>query len=201
MAQFPALDIWTDSWLADTNHLPRVDRDIYFHLIILIWRTPQCRVPNDIAWISRHLKCSPAEITILKSIISEFCNCDGNWLRQKRLSKEFKLALRRSKSASVNAKSRWNKDKVLSNGNATQHSGRNASTITATDTITVEESKTPLSPPIGGAVVEKKGFENGRRRTPNYSIRDSFQQAVDHIEARDKKVSGESGANDLKLLP
>lgn len=197
MAQFPALDIWTDSWLADTGHLPRVDRDIYFHLMILMWRTPGCRVPNDPDWVVRRLKITENEIPALNSVIAEFCNSDGNWLKQKRLTKEYKLALNRSKKATDNAKSRWDKEKETSGRNATQHSGRNASTATTPDTVTVEESKAPLAPQ--GGVGNEKGFRHGRRKQ-RYSNRDSFQQAVEYIEARDQERGEEGGPGGPKLL-
>jgi uncharacterized protein YdaU (DUF1376 family) len=138
MAQFPALDIWTDAWLADTGHLPRVDRDIYFHLMILMWRTPNCRVPNDMDWISRKLRCAPDELGILNAVASEFCESDGNWLTQKRLLKEYRYAIERSRKQSDRAKSRWNKDKDISRGNADTHGHGNAPTATITDTVKEE---------------------------------------------------------------
>jgi uncharacterized protein YdaU (DUF1376 family) len=141
MAQFPALDIWTDAWLADTGHLPRVDRDIYFHLMILMWRTPNCRVPNDMDWISRKLRCTENEVQIIQSVASEFCESDGNWLTQKRLTKEYKAALQRSKYASDNAKRRWDKEKNISNGIANTIEPSIALTATATITDTVKERK------------------------------------------------------------
>lgn len=147
MAQFPALDIWTDAWLADTAHLPRVDRDIYFHLMILMWRTPNCRVPNDMDWIARKLRCTQDELSILDAVASEFCDSDGNWLTQKRLTKEYKKALERSKQQSDRAKSRWNKDKDSSRGNAAPHINGNAPT--ATTTITLKKGKNSIEKGAG----------------------------------------------------
>lgn len=135
MAQFPALDIWTDAWLADTAHLLRVDRDIYFHLMILMWRTPNCRVPNDMEWIARKLRCTQDEMSILNAVASEFCESDGNWLTQKRLTKEYKLAQKRSQKARDKAKLRWEKEKDPSRGNANTPVRSNAITDTITDTI------------------------------------------------------------------
>lgn len=185
MAQFPAINVWTDSWLADTAHLPRVDRDIYFHLLILMWRTPGCRVPNEIDWIARKLRCTPDEVPILQSIVSEFCQTDGNWLTQKRLLKEFKLAAERSRAASDKAKSRWNKEKSRCSGNAS-----------TTTTIITEES--PL-PPIGGGGSERS--PSRERRKSGYSIRESLAQAEQYIDAREHRRSEESGEDDPFVLP
>jgi len=195
MAEFPALNLWTDAWLADTCHLPRVDRDIYLHLLVLMWRSPNCRVPNDMEWIGRKLACSKEDMERLPAILSEFCKSSGNWLTQKRLVKEYKLAQARSKSASDKAKSRWNKDKVSCSGNADVRGASNATTTTTTNTV---EVSTPL-PPKGGEG-QGKGFVNGRRRQ-NYSIRDSFAQAAEYVETREFGRGEESGSNDPVLLP
>ena len=50
MAQFPGLLLWTDAWVADTKHLSRLERGTYLDLLVLMWRTPGCRVPNDDEW-------------------------------------------------------------------------------------------------------------------------------------------------------
>lgn len=111
MAELPSLPLFTDAWVADTAHLSRLERGIYHDLLVLIWRTPDCRVPNEIEWIIRKLRCDETEAKILKSIIVEFCQSTGNWLTQKRLKKEYERALAGKKKQSVRAKSRWNKEK------------------------------------------------------------------------------------------
>jgi uncharacterized protein YdaU (DUF1376 family) len=119
MAQFPGLLLWTDSWVADTAHLTRLERGTYFDLLVLMWRTPGCRVPNDNAWLAKHMRMSLEEISQeLRPIISEFCQTDGNHLFQKRLQKEFVRAFRHSSKQSDRAKSRWQKEKGLYGGNA-----------------------------------------------------------------------------------
>ena len=119
MAQFPGLMLWTGAWVADTAHLTRLERGTYFDLIVLMWRTPGCRVPNDDAWLSRHMRMTAEEVVAeLRPIIKEFCQSDGNWLFQKRLQKEFLRAFNRSHGASVRAKRRWERNKSLYAGNA-----------------------------------------------------------------------------------
>lgn len=119
MAQFPGLMLWTGAWVADTAHLSRLERGTYMDLIVLMWRTPGCRVPNDNAWLARHMRMSADEVVQeLRPIIKEFCQTDGNWLFQKRLQIEFVRAFKRSHSQSVRAKSRWERQKDLHAGNA-----------------------------------------------------------------------------------
>ena len=185
MAQFPALDIFTDSWLADTANLPRVDRDIYFHLLILIWRSPSCRIPAELDWAARKLRCSTPETEILKSVMSEFCQTDGNWVTQKRLTKEYKLALERSRKQSDRAKSRWHNDKVVCRGNAP------TATATATVTVTVEKKNTTYSSKEG------KGYGKNSRRG---SISNSFgavSEKLDRLFQGASEICAADGVVDL----
>src|SRR5262245_66025762 len=90
MAQFPCLPLWTDAWKADTDHLTRAERGLYLDLLILMWRTPGCKVPADQTWIARHLRLTAEETATLIMLIKEFCTTDGNFITQKRLTREFR---------------------------------------------------------------------------------------------------------------
>lgn len=118
MAELPFLPLATDAWLADTFHLSRAERGLYMDLLILMWRTPGCRVPADLDWIARKLGAVGDEREGLKTIVEEFCRTSGNWLTQKRLTAEFERAVASRKKQSVRAKSRWNKENDASRGNA-----------------------------------------------------------------------------------
>ena len=118
MAQFPGLMLWTDAWVADTAHLTRIERGTYHDLIILMWRTPGCRVPNDDQWLAKHMRMTPQEVASeLRPLVVEFCQNDGNWLFQKRLQKEFIRAFRISLKQTERINSRWNKEKDRYRGN------------------------------------------------------------------------------------
>jgi uncharacterized protein YdaU (DUF1376 family) len=113
MAQFPGLMLWTDSWVADTAHLTRLERGTYHDLLVLMWRTPGCRVPNDNAWLAKHMRMSPEEISQeLRAIISEFCQSDGHWIFQKRLQKEFLRSHELSARQSFRVGQRWGTEKA-----------------------------------------------------------------------------------------
>ena len=109
MAQFPGLVIWTDAWVADTHHMQTEARGLYMDMLILAWRTPGCRLPNDRAWLLEHLKPSASAADHLEPIIGSCWTSDGNWLTQKRLSKEFLKAFGRSKRLGDLHKRRKNK--------------------------------------------------------------------------------------------
>lgn len=112
MSGLPALPLWIDAWVADTAHLSRVERGLYHDLLVLIWKTPECRVPNDLVWIGRKLRCDEAEMEVLSRIIGEFCQSTGNWVTQKRLKKEYDFVCQKSQKNRRAAESRWEKSKV-----------------------------------------------------------------------------------------
>jgi uncharacterized protein YdaU (DUF1376 family) len=147
MADFPALPLWTDAYLADTGHLSDVEHGRYFRLLMAMWRAPDCRIPNDDQWLSRKFSRSVEDVVAqLRPLITEFCQCDGNWITQKRLLKEMAFVQRTSKKQSGRSKKRWEKEKERSRGNAT--SG-NAPTPTPTPTPLLESPHTPPRGDLG----------------------------------------------------
>lgn len=158
MAELPFLPLATDAWLADTSHLDRAERGLYMDLLVLMWRTPGCRVPADRGWIARKLRVSEAEIPTLEIIISEFCQTTGNWITQKRLSKEFERALQTSKKQSGRAKSRWNKDNDESRGNAPTptptptNKGRKEGSARAPESGQKPDAESPSEKPLSDQV-------------------------------------------------
>ena len=138
MAEFPALPIWTDAYLADCSHLTDAEHGRYFLLLMAMWRAPDCRLPNDDKWLARKFSRSESDIAnLFRPLISEFCQCSGNWITQKRLLQERGYVQRTSKKQSDIAKARWNKKKGVSHGNAP---AGNAPTPTPTPTP-IEERK------------------------------------------------------------
>jgi uncharacterized protein YdaU (DUF1376 family) len=112
MAAFASLPLFTDAWVADTKHLSRLARGTYMDLLILIWRSPECRVPNDDAWLAPRLAMTLEEVAAeLRPLITEFCQSDGNWVTQKRLRKEFTYCNKKREIQSVAAKARWDNNK------------------------------------------------------------------------------------------
>lgn len=150
MADFPALPIWTDAYLADCSHLSDAEHGIYLRLLMLMWRSPQCRIPNDDEWIARKLsRDANAVRTHVRPLINEFCECT-EWITQKRLLKEWEWCTEKRKKNSTSAKSRWNNKNTSCERNANAmpdtQSERNAPTpfpIKEIDTI-VSKKKIPV---------------------------------------------------------
>ena len=115
MAQFPCLPIWTDAWVADTDHLTCEEEGVYFRLVRVMWRTPGCRVPNDVDWLAKHMRMTTKEVVEkVWPIIQQFCNTDGNWVFQKRLKREFVRRFELSAAQSARAKRPRKKNKISS---------------------------------------------------------------------------------------
>lgn len=112
MAEFPAFPLWTDAYLADCGHLSDAEHGRYLMLLMALWRAPNRRLPNDDEWLARRFRRSAAGVrSELRPIVSEFCQCDGNWITQKRLDKEWAYVTKQKRQRTVAAKSRWRNKK------------------------------------------------------------------------------------------
>jgi len=161
MAEFPALPLWTDAYIGDCSHLTDAEHGVYLQILILLWRAPKQRIPNDPEWLARKFRRSLEECQkTVMPVVKEFCQTDGNWITQKRISKEFAYVSAKSKKQTARAKSRWNKEKGESRGNAARHPSGNAPTPTPTPTPTPREDRgSPPSPPA--TVVELRPEPRG----------------------------------------
>lgn len=119
MASLPYMPFFVAEYLLDAGHLSEEEHGAYLRLLTLAWASPECRIPNDDAWLARRL-CRPLEIIqrLYRPIIAEFWKTDGNWLFQKRQRAEWHRCRGKSAQQSDNAKSRWKKEKGISGGNA-----------------------------------------------------------------------------------
>lgn len=146
MAEFPALPLWTDSYIADCAHLSFVEHGAYLSLLLLMWRSPECRVPNDDEWIMRKLRCdADAMRTHVRSVMREFCETDGNWVTQKRLRKEWGWCRDKRQKNTEAAKSRWEKENAPSERSANGHANGMPPSLTLPTPSKVKSSKKDIS--------------------------------------------------------
>ena len=117
MSEFPALPLWTDAYLADTAHLSYEEHGFYFHILMTMWRTPGCQMPNDTVWIDKRFRGNAAAVLAL---CTEFCTLseDRKWWHQKRLRKQWAWCREKSAQNAEKANYRWSKGKAACNGNA-----------------------------------------------------------------------------------
>lgn len=101
MAEFPALPIWTDAFIADTFHLNAAQTGAYFMLLMVAWRTKECGLPDDDKKLASYARMDSRTWTQNKGIVLAFWDKgqDG-LLRQKRLSDERGFAEARRDKAS-----------------------------------------------------------------------------------------------------
>lgn len=115
MAELPFFPMAIDAYLADTRHLDDAEHGRYHLILYELWRSPNQRLPNDDEWLARRFSRSVDRVaTELRPLMKEFCDCDGNWITQKRLSREFLRARKVTKQRSDAAKALWRKKKQAS---------------------------------------------------------------------------------------
>jgi uncharacterized protein YdaU (DUF1376 family) len=163
--QYPYLPLFVTDYRSKTDHLTDAEHGIYLQILMLMWQSPDCRIPNDDEWIARRLRRDiDAVRTHVRPVIKEFCLTRHKWLTQKRLRQEWLWSKAKSKKNSASAKSRWEKDKDISERsterNASTHSERNAPTLPY-PTLKKEKKEYELSNGVKVPLVT-----NGHDKTP-----------------------------------
>ena len=108
MAQFPALPLFTDAYLADTRHLTAEQHGAYLLLLMEAWRRPACTLPDDDEMLARLACMSVERWAFNRETVMAFWTYDGrrkewsqlrltderDYVRQKSLSQRHKAAKR-----------------------------------------------------------------------------------------------------------
>lgn len=118
MAEFPIMPVGTSDFLADTMHLSHEEMGLYWRMCLNMWRAPERRFPNDDGWLAKRFN---ADAAAVRALVSEFFQCDGNWITHKRIEKEYQFVSASSRKQSARAKSRWKKKTDECRGNADTH--------------------------------------------------------------------------------
>lgn len=150
MAEFPALPLWTDAYLADTRHLSAEQHGAYLLLLMEAWRRPSCSLPDDDALLAR-LSGLGGRWDANRDAVMAFWTRDGRrkeWT-QKRLVQEREYVASKSRSQRDNAAKRW-KGKKKDNAMAMPIAMSNACQTdapTPTPTIGEDTNVSSLSEP------------------------------------------------------
>lgn len=88
MSSFPSLPLFTDAFIADTGHLSATQTGAYLMLLMVAWRSPDCRLPDDDAKLARWARVDARTWPRLKPAVMEFWTLEDGFWSQKRLSKE-----------------------------------------------------------------------------------------------------------------
>jgi uncharacterized protein YdaU (DUF1376 family) len=109
MAEFPALPMWTDAFLADTMQLNAAETGAYLLLLMTAWRRPDNDLPDDDLQLQRFARCSPREWKKIKpKVMCYFLLISGSWRNQKldRVRVEVRNLSAKRRSAAL---ARWRK--------------------------------------------------------------------------------------------
>jgi len=119
MAEFPALPLFTDAYMADTRHLTAAQHGAYLLLLMTAWRMPDCKLPDDDKFLARCASMDLRAWKANKSLVMSFWkqDCEQKWY-QGRLLDERKYVVDKSNKNSGAAKARWLKYKETPNANA-----------------------------------------------------------------------------------
>jgi uncharacterized protein YdaU (DUF1376 family) len=118
MADFPALPLWTDAYIADTVHLTNEEHGIYLRLLMFAWRSPDCSLPDDDKRLALMVGISPAKWEKIKPVVMEFWKrSSGKWIQKRlRAERDFVERSRQQKAAagraSAEAKALRNKEEA-----------------------------------------------------------------------------------------
>jgi len=200
MSALPSLPLFTDAFIADTGHLSLEQRGAYVMLLMLAWRSPGCRIPNDDAKIARMLSISPAKWARLRPEVMAFWHlADDHWT-QKRLTREHQFVSEKVEKKRAAGK-QGGRPKSLENNDPVEASG------SENGKQNESEPKAPTPTPIKTPVVPRgtdAGFERFRAAFPPKHVsfpttqaRKRYDQAIkagatpDEIEAGAKAYAAE----------
>ncbi|WP_262694460.1 YdaU family protein [Kordiimonas aquimaris] len=86
MAEFPALPLFTDAYLADTRHLTTEEHGAYLLLLICAWRSRGCALKDNDKTLARIAGLSPTRWRRIKPALIDFFTVEGGLWRQKKLT-------------------------------------------------------------------------------------------------------------------
>jgi len=178
MAEFPALPLFTDAITADCGHLSDEEFGRYMRVLILMWRSPGCRIPKDANWLSKRLRMDAlAYAEHIQPIMQEFCTADPKdakyWI-QKRLMKEYEYVQELTEKRRNAAAKRWdvdNKDKTpmqVDKPRTSRRTSKAPSTAYA-PTPTPTPNINPLPPSGGDFEPDGSDKEEGQAEPPTRS--------------------------------
>lgn len=182
MADFPALPLWTDAYLADTTHLTREEHGVYLLMLMAAWRSPQCRLPDNDEFLARVSKCSGKAWARLRPIIAPFWTIEGGFWTQKRLAKErmFCDDRREKRRTAAYAKHRKNKETTGADAGANaQHPHPHPSA-----------SKDAVVPPIAPQGAEPTATPSRRTVRKASQWPQGFELTPQRREYAERKVPG-----------
>ena len=104
MSAFPSLPLFTDAFIADTGHLNAQETGAYLMLLMVAWRSPDCRLADDDDKLARWARVDRRTWKRLKPTVMEFWTLREGFWTQKRLTQERDIVSKRADAARSNGK-------------------------------------------------------------------------------------------------
>lgn len=168
MSAFPSLPLFTDAFIADTGHLSAQETGAYLLLLMMAWRSPGCRLPDDDAKLARWARVDRRLWHKIKPIVMEFWSLDddGFWT-QKRLTKEHEQTRNRAERARENG-ARGGRPKSLENNEPENPAGSSR--------VSQAKAPNPNPNPIGSSLRSEPRDAQARDPAPNAWPADAFDR-------------------------
>jgi uncharacterized protein YdaU (DUF1376 family) len=101
MAEFPALPLFTDAYMADTRHLSAAQHGAYLLLLMTAWRMPDCCLPDDDRALARWAAMDHRTWLKNKAAVMTFWKLgeDAKWRQHRLLDERNHVENRRHKNS------------------------------------------------------------------------------------------------------
>jgi len=195
MAEYPALPLFVDAYIADTLHLTTQEHGAYLRLLMLAWRSTDCGIPDDDSWICRSLGLHKNAWSKMRESVIAFWVSKNGRLYQKRLKMERDFVEEKSNKNRSAARKRWEdfsskplKGKKTGDANAKRMECQNdAPTPTPTPTPTPigDTNVSPPHTPEPDKLDMQVMFEDFWARYPNRKAKGEARKAYEKARTRE----------------
>jgi uncharacterized protein YdaU (DUF1376 family) len=147
MAEFPALPLFTDAYMADTRHLNAAQHGAFLLLLMTAWRMPDCSLPDDDEKLSRWAAMDIRTWKNNKAVVMEFWQLSATqkWSQRRLLDERKRVEDKRDKNVIAGKASALKRHNTRST--PVQPKGNQNPTIPNPNPI---KDKPPLPPEGGG---------------------------------------------------
>lgn len=189
MAEYPAIPLWTDAYIADTTHLTNEEHGVYLRLLMFAWRSENCALPDNDKRLALMVGLSPKKWQTLRATIEQFFTVENGTWTQKRLTREREFVTRQSEKNRAAAEARWKpkprKENNVANADATpgdMPDGCVTDAPTPTPTVKKERDKS-LSKEMDGfhefwAVVPRKVAKGAAAKAYRSALRQADARTI-----------------------
>jgi uncharacterized protein YdaU (DUF1376 family) len=172
MAEYSALPLFTDAYLADTRHLTTLQHGAYLLMLMTAWRTKTCAIPNDDDYLARITGMDKRTWGANKTILLAFWTLDDqqNWVQGRLLDERNYVEKKRNNNVEAGKASAL---KRLNRRSTTVEKSVNGKPTKTEQLANINSTPTPTPTPT--PTVEKDTLS----LLPNLPVRDDVKEAIE----------------------